>query len=115
MRLTELDPNWLEIIDERTVRTDGSMETAQGIAFLCPKCFVENGNSAVGTHQVWCWFRHKGVPDEYSPKPGRWTPQGTGFEDLTFIPGDPPMPSSVQITSGCMWHGHVQNGEVSLS
>ena len=113
MRLTELQPKFLTIESEKVVRTHDDFAEAQGVSFLCPKCFVENGGS-VGTHQVWCWFRGRGVPDDYNPKPGRWTPQGTGYDDLTFVPGDPPMPVSVQITSGCMWHGHVNHGEVSL-
>lgn len=112
MKLTDLEPKFLTIEDEKTVRTHDIFEDAQGIAFLCPKCFIENGGS-IGTHQVWCWFRHKDVPDEYNPKPGRWTPQGSSYDDLTFIPGDPPMACSVLLTSGCGWHGFVTNGEVT--
>jgi hypothetical protein len=114
IKLTELSPQWLKIVDEKTVRTDVGFDEAQGVSFLCPKCFLENGG-AVGTHYVWCWFRNKGVPDEYTPKPGRWTPEGTWFDDLTFVPGEPPMACSVKITSGCMWHGRVVLGDVTLN
>jgi hypothetical protein len=39
---------------------------------------------------------------------------GTSFEDLT-LNGDPPeRPRSVDLGAG-EWHGHITNGEVSLS
>jgi hypothetical protein len=88
-----------------------SLAEADGIMFLCPKCYAANGSSR-GTHRVLCWFRGK-VPDTLDPKPGRWTPSGTGLSDLTFIPGAPPMAVSVLLTSGCGWHGHIVNGDAT--
>lgn len=41
------------------------LEEAQGVRFLCPKCFAANGGK-VGTHRVVCWSRSRGVPDEVS-------------------------------------------------
>jgi hypothetical protein len=113
MKLTDLQPRFLTIESRARYKMGDSLAEAHGIDFLCPKCFQANGGS-VGTHHVICWFRDRGVPDDLDPKPGRWTPQGTGYEDLTFVPGDPPMAVSVLITSGCNWHGFVQNGEVSV-
>lgn len=90
-----------------------SLAEAQGVKFLCPKCFEANGGR-VGTHGVVCWFRHRGVPEDANPKPGRWTPEGTGLDDLTFVPGDPPVAKSVLLPGeGCGWHGFVENGNAS--
>lgn len=116
MRLIDLEPKFLTLTSEEgACRLHDDLATAQGIEFLCPKCFVENGNSSVGTHSVMCWFRDRGVSDVISPGPGRWTPEGTGYEDLSFVPGNPPMACSVLLTAGCGWHGFVRNGEVTLS
>lgn len=108
--LRELDA-WLlkvESLDpQRHLRVD-TLAEADGVMFLCPKCYAEN-NGRVGTHSVICWFVGK-VPDELFPKPGRWTPQGTGLDDLTFVPGSG-RSHSVLLTSGCNWHGFVANGK----
>lgn len=115
MRLSQLEPQFLKVVQEvpqQIWRRDvHNLSDADGIMFLCPKCFQEN-NGPIGTHRVVCWFRGK-VSDEIEPKPGRWTPQGTGIEDLTFIPGNPPMLVSVLFKSGCGWHGLIQNGEAT--
>lgn len=109
MRLSELEPEFLrhEIRDGHTwhlhVPTIGE---AEGVMFLCPKCFVANGGP-VGTHRVLCWSPI--VPLEIAPGPGRWNLVGTGFEDLSLVAGS----SSVLLTSGCMWHGFVTKGEVT--
>jgi hypothetical protein len=84
---------------------------AQGLIFLCPKCFAAN-KGPVGTHAVICWSRSRGVPDEAKPS-GRWTLDGTGMNDLT-LNGDPPGSArSVLLKGGCAWHGHITNGEVT--
>lgn len=106
VRLQELRATFLKLL-----KPDGSSKMfvsfaeADGIMFLCPKCFVEN-NGSVGTHSVICWFVGK-VPDETNPKPGRWHPFGTGINDLTF---GGPGSYSVLLTSGCNWHGFIVNG-----
>lgn len=82
---------------------------ADGIEFLCPKCFAANG-SDVGTHWVICWFEGK-VPDDVSPKPGRWNPVGSSLDDLTFVPGA--KSNSVLLLGGCDWHGFVTNGDAT--
>jgi hypothetical protein len=114
MRLVDLDPKFIRY--ER--RDDGriyhcevqTIDEAQGVRFLCPKCFAENGGE-VGTHLVVCWSRSRGVPDEAAPGPGRWSLHGSGFHNLT-LNGDPPGGArSVQINGGCGWHGFVTAGE----
>lgn len=89
-----------------------SLPEAMGIRFLCPLCFIANGGS-VGTHGVICWSRSRGVPDHAEPGPGRWTIDGTGFDDLT-LNGDPPGNArSVALKGGCGWHGHITAGLVT--
>jgi len=112
MRLTDLEPSWLKLIDEKSYQTNVSMAEAQGLLFLCPLCFAKNGG-AVGTHGIICWSRSRGVPDSQDPKPGRWTFEGTGFEDLT-VNGDPPGNArSILLLGGCGWHGFITNGEAA--
>lgn len=82
-----------------------TLEEAHGVWFECPKCWLESG-ALKSAHGVMCWFVGK-VPDDADPKPGRWVPGGTGIDDLTFIG---PKSKSVALTSGCRWHGFVQQG-----
>ena len=106
MKLTDLEPEFLRIKSETAIDTKiESLDDAQGVMFLCPVCFQANGGN-VGTHSVMCWFRDREVPDSQTPGPGRWTPSGTGFEDLSLTP------SVLLPTAECAWHGWVTNGEV---
>ena len=57
-----------------------TLEDADGIMFLCPKCYIEN-KGEVGTHRVLCWRPR--VPADVDPKPGRWEFAGTCYEDLS--------------------------------
>jgi hypothetical protein len=122
MRLTDLEPQFLRYEKrecEPNVWLDGvfsanpyreyfhhveTLDDADGISFLCPICL--NGDH----HSVICWFEGK-VPDDVGPKPGRWNPVGTGYGDLSFVPGA--KPNSVLLLGGCAWHGFVTNGEVT--
>lgn len=114
MRLRELEAFLLYEVSPNgdTFRRDSplcpSLDVAQGIMFLCPKCFVTN-NGPIGTHSVVCWFKGR-VPDNLDPGPGRWNPIGTGIDDITFVP---PGAISVQLVGGCGWHGFVKNGDAS--
>ena len=104
-----------EDVEERTgpveyIPTVDTLAEADGVWFLCPKCFAANGG-IVGTHAVLCWFVGK-VPDAVDPKPGRWTPTGTDLGDLTFVPSEG-RSQSVLLTSGCGWHGHVVRGDAA--
>ena len=105
-RLRDLQATFLKITSSNTYQMIDRLEDAQGVKFLCPLCFAAN-NGPIGTHAVICWFRDRGVPDDFSPGPGRWNPSGTGLDDLTFVP---PGLTSVQLQGGCNWHGYVSGG-----
>jgi hypothetical protein len=115
MRLTDLEPQFLRY-DQR----DGgkflvpvaTLAEAHGLKFLCPKCFAANGGP-VGTHQVICWSRSRGTPDDAQPLPGRWAMEGTGFGDLTLNADPPSGARSVLLLGGCEWHGFITAGEVT--
>lgn len=116
MKLTELEPRFLRY----EPRENGSVyfvpvetiEEAQGVCFLCPLCFRKN-SGPIGTHSVICWSRSRGVPDDASPAPGRWTLRGTGLADLT-LDGDPPGTArSVLLNGCCQWHGFITDGQVT--
>jgi hypothetical protein len=112
MKLSQLDAQFL-----RYAPSDGhiclehveTLAEAQGIIFLCPLCYAQN-HGPVATHSVICWFADRGVPADAEPLPGRWRPSGTGIDDLTFVGPDA---VSVQLLSGCNWHGFVSNGDAA--
>jgi hypothetical protein len=113
--LIELHPRWMRLTAPGTSMqyTDTlDISNAHGIRFLCPKCMVTN-RGEVGVHQVVCWANNRGVPADLQPGPGRWLFLGTGFNDLSFS-NPPGIKVSVQITSGCCWHGIISVGEVSI-
>ncbi len=93
-------------------KTHPTIEGADGISFLCPRCFTDNGG-AVGTHTIICWFEGR-VPDDLLPGPGRWQPQGSSLEDVSFVPTKRTSATSVKLMGGCNFHGHVIRGHVTL-
>lgn len=105
LTLLELEPEFLKREDSHHFRRVETIEEADGVCFLCPKCFKANGGS-VGTHAVICWA--PGVPQDTSPTGGRWELRGTGVHDLTLVAGS----SSVQITGGCKAHFFVRDGNM---
>jgi hypothetical protein len=106
MRLTELEPELLKVVDARSWTTEGvTLATADGVSFLCPACFRTNGGP-VGTHHVICWRPR--VPPAQSPGPGRWEFRGASLDELSLVAGS----SSVQLTSGCRAHFLVQSGRI---
>jgi hypothetical protein len=106
LKLIELDPEFWKIVEpNKLYSTDASFDEADGICFLCPKCFRTNGGP-VGTHRVLCWRPH--VPQTEEPVPGRWEFRGNGFSDLSLVAGS----SSILLTAGCRWHGFVENGSI---
>lgn len=107
MKLTELEPQFLESKNPVTDHYVDKIEEAQGIIFLCPKCFLENKGSK-GTHSVICW--NPTVPQDRNPKPGRWNLVGTGYDDLSLVNGS----SSVALNGGCNAHFYVKNGEIIM-
>jgi hypothetical protein len=104
--LRELEGVFMKRLDASWQEMD-TLEGADGLKFLCPLCYHKNGGP-VGTHVVICWFVGR-VPDDETPGPGRWTPRGTGLDDLTFVPSEG-RTQSVLITGH--WHGYVTDGGV---
>jgi hypothetical protein len=106
MKLTELNPQFLKILDERTFQHTDDIAEADGMCFLCPVCFVTN-NGTVGTHSCICWQPR--VPQTINPIPGRWNFSGTGYSDLTLTAGS----SSILLQGeGCKAHFFITNGEI---
>ena len=105
-----VDPENGRVFKNGGYRMVGDLQQADGVKFLCPKCYAEIG-SRPGVHGVICWFVGR-VADDVSPRPGRWTPDGTGLADLSFVPS-PGRSQSVALLSGCMWHGIVVNGDAT--
>lgn len=84
-------------------------DVADSVTFLCPLCFERNGGP-VGTHGIRIDFVGGKVTDEYcihdsTGQPVRWSASGTSYDDLTLAP-------SIQVNSGCRWHGFIENGGV---
>lgn len=106
MKLTELEPQFLK----RQTDSDGrevhrhvdSINEADGIIFLCPKCVTERGG-----HHIICWRPQ--VPAHVNPRPGRWEFTGTGYSDLSLVAGS----SSILLNGGCRWHGFIRLGDVT--
>lgn len=128
MRLRDLGAEFVKIVSvddgadeygqpktQLAFTTEGvTLESAQGVMFLCPACFAKNGG-ARGTHMIVCWSRSRGAPDGMSPAPGRWKLEGTGVDDLSLLPdvggnGN----KSVQMLGGCNAHFHVEGGEIRM-
>lgn len=85
---------------------DGLAE-AQGVWFLCPKCFKANGG-AKGTHSCEVTFAGRGVADAHGTHndkgvPVRWAVGGSNLDDLSTTP-------SILLIGGCEWHGYITNG-----
>lgn len=109
MKLTELEAFFVKRFSDgegEYYAQVEKIEEADGVEFLCPKCWIEN-KGRVGTHMVLCWRPR--VPQTVNPKPGRWEFQGTGLHDLTLVAGS----SSILLTSGCKWHGFIRGGIVT--
>ena len=111
MKLIDLEPRFMKITDavpQSHLYVD-SIGEADGIMFLCPKCFAEKGGRP-GVHMVICWGPD--VPQTIEPTPGRWRMEGTGYGDLTLVGGS----SSILLTSpaGCKAHFFIRNGGIDL-
>ncbi len=107
--LTDLSPQFLKIIDERNFKYVDTIAEADGLSYLCPVCYKENGNSSKGTHSIISWQPH--VPATMEPGPGRWNFVGTGYSDLSFVNGS----SSIALQGGCNAHFFIRNGQVELA
>lgn len=104
MRLVELDARFLRIVDATHRRVVDALTDADGVIFLCPKCYAANGGS-VGTYSIICW--KPGVAPEHLPGPARWPMTGASLADLTLSP-------SVLIIGGCAAHFFVRGGAIEM-
>lgn len=87
---------------------DVTIEQADAVMFLCPKCFATNGGPK-GTHRVICNRPRVPLRPGIYVGPGRWEFSGTGIDDLVLTAGS----SSILLDGpGCGWHGFVGNGGV---
>lgn len=88
-----------------------TLDEAQGIQLLCPKCYLKN-KGKVGTHLIQVTFAGRGVLDSQGAhnskgNPARWKVFGSTIADLSTDP-------SILIEGSCAWHGWIRNGEVTL-
>ena len=113
MKLLDLQPQLLKIIDLKSWQHVDSIAEAQGICFLCPVCFKAN-NGPRGTHAVICWSKTAGAPDEIFPQPGRWRITGTGLHDLSLMEEPGKSRSVLLLGDGCKAHFFVTNGEITF-
>ena len=100
MKLTELDARFVtDVLHDGYwgIGKCSTFEQAQGILFLCPKCFNESG------HSILVWFKDRNVSPSALPAP-RWIATGTSLDDLTLSP-------SIDL-GGTDWHGFIINGEI---
>lgn len=118
MRLTDLKPQFVQYGESAVrwahERPEGlvplTFDEAEGLRFLCPKCFTSNGGAS-GTHTVDVTFAGRNVPDDRGSHntagvPTRWTVTGETFETLSTQP-------SILIEGSCGWHGFITAGEVT--
>jgi hypothetical protein len=101
---------------ERSYHRVATLAEADGIWFLCPKCFAANGGR-VGTHTVGVGFTNA-PPGSYMKdlqgRDTRWQViSGAGLDDLVLSPSilllthENPPPSWF-----CAWHGFVGSSGV---
>lgn len=98
MKLTDLEPEFVQAAPAEGLHFVDTLEDAQGVMFDCPKC---------GGHRLLTWFKQPirlpPVAPDLAPGPGRWGFTGSGMENLTLNPS---------IDAGC-WHGWIQEGVVT--
>lgn len=80
-----------------------TLAEADGIWFLCPKCF------ATDHHSVSVGFSGIATPGTYghnkAGQPVLWNMSGTCIDDLVLTP-------SIQLEGGCNWHGFLGSNGV---
>lgn len=112
----DLQPSLLGMPYEKKLPKADTIETAKGIMFLCPVCFLRN-EGVRGTHSVICWSAD--VPQDFVPKPGRWNMSGIWFHNLslhgtTSDSVDLSRTLGDYIVQGCRAHFFVKNGTVKI-
>ena len=105
----ELDGQLLALEDDNTFRHVDTVAEADGIRFLCPKCFQEN-NGPIGTHSIVIFFSKCPKAQQLMGHSG-WNAAGRDLSDLTFTG---PGAASVLLKTGCKYHGFIKNGTASI-
>jgi hypothetical protein len=108
MRLLDLQPQWLRRLSDKSWDHPLTLEDADGVLFLCPKCMAAAKGHRPGVHAIICWRPH--IPQTVRPGPGRWEFEGTGFGDLTLRAGS----SSVALQGGCAAHFFIRRGTIEM-
>ena len=56
MKLLDLDPHFLQILDATTEQYENvCLAKADGITFICPVCLKNNNGKRAGVHSIVCW------------------------------------------------------------
>lgn len=108
LRLRDLIPRLLKVDSPSKWHEVQEVAGADGVSFLCPKCFRAN-KGPVGTHSVVCW--RPGVSPDLRPGPGRWLLVGASLDSLSLVASS----RSVRLEGGCRAHFYVKNGEVTFA
>lgn len=114
VKLADLDPQWLRYVADGGLGHVESIDQAQGLMFLCPKCFLANGGP-VRTHSVIVWSRSRGVPTRRRQGRGAGHSPALGFtiSPSTAIRLATRARIDLSGTAGCQWHGFITNGEAT--
>ena len=107
MKLIDLEPSFLKIVDDSCNHRIDNIKDADGIVFLCPACYLKN-KGPVGTHSIICWQPHIELKS-YRTGPGRWKFLGSGYNDLTLQAGS----NSIFLKNDCAAHFFITNGEIT--
>ena len=98
MRLSELDPKWIQPISF-------AVQVPTGVSFLCPHCqklrLAVNFKQPIDPEG---WLKNT----NWRAIEPAWDRAGETFGDLTLSP-------SVDFAEHGHWHGHIQNGIISFS
>lgn len=106
LKLIELECCFIHYDNDSNFHIVDNIKEADGIEFICPKCFELNNYERPGVHPIICW--EPNVPQTINPIPGRWNLIGTSLKDLELKAGS----SSILLTSGCGAHFFIRNGQI---
>jgi len=104
MKLTDLEPKFRKLNEAGQLQEVETIEEAEVVTYLCPKCFLKNGG-AVGTH-LFMTPNKKLQPGTLGGKI-YWEWTGKGMDDLTTNP-------SILDVGGCGAHFYIKNGEIEM-
>jgi hypothetical protein len=85
MTLRDLEATFIQRTDDGWRHVD-AIAKADGLHFLCPKCFRDN-KGAIGTHVIVCWSPKIAAGMGHGIEPGRWYLRGNSLDDLSLVAG----------------------------